>query len=362
MDFEIGSGGTDTEGGNFLELSDDQELLDDFSGVFDYDQDLPQNDSQQQVPQNNPGQTEIWNNKCVASIHSLQTIVNRFVALVEHFGVKAARYSAKKSALNYLIIFPWFRFDTRYRQTLKLNPAEGPTIGTVVDAINYFLSRESYSQPELNFLSAYYRDHGCPELSHCFTSIIELKLAFQQEFPENPALPPPPPLAPPPPPADLTDQMNRLQIRTVENENEIHRLDQNQQWIIGRINQISAPSSPASPASPEMNSKRRRTDSDQRGDRATYYRIRKADQKTKNRWYLPGGVFGLYSDGVGPLRPVGRCRLVVYSILPDTEEPHPDLAHPEKYARVVMVRPSFHPPPPLPLLFPHPDVMVMAGG
>jgi hypothetical protein len=78
------------------------------------------------------------------------------------------------------------------------------------------------------------------------------------------------------------------------------------------------------------------------GDRACFFPIRPADIPSKDEWCHPGGVFGLYSDGVGRLLPVEACfrkSIVVYSADPDTEEAHPDPSHPNLYVRVVMVNP-----------------------
>jgi hypothetical protein len=120
-------------------------------------------------------------------------------------------------------------------------------------------------------------------------------------------------------------------LDTNQNSSDIERLDQNQQIILNRLNSNAASSGIVSPS--ESYAKKRKTG----GDRAHYYLIRTADLKTKHLWCVPGGVFGLYADGVGPLRPVGRCGIVVFSKCPDIVEVHPDPDHPDLYVLAVMV-------------------------
>jgi hypothetical protein len=74
------------------------------------------------------------------------------------------------------------------------------------------------------------------------------------------------------------------------------------------------------------------------GDRACWFRIREADYPTSEKWCIPGGVFGMYVDGVGPLRSRRTyTQILVYSTAPDTLEEHPDPLRPDRYVRVVMV-------------------------
>ena len=90
------------------------------------------------------------------------------------------------------------------------------------------------------------------------------------------------------------------------------------------------------------------------GDRACWFKIRDADYPSRDEWCTPGSVFGLYADGVGPLRSKRDendiyILIVVYSTAPDTEEEHPNPKQPDRYARVVMVGSrSPHPSPPSP--------------
>lgn len=77
-------------------------------------------------------------------------------------------------------------------------------------------------------------------------------------------------------------------------------------------------------------------------DRANWVKIRPDDYPTKNEWCLPGRVFGLYGDGIGPLRskkiggPIWHD-VRVYSAKPDIIEAHKDPGNPDQYAPVVMV-------------------------
>ena len=79
------------------------------------------------------------------------------------------------------------------------------------------------------------------------------------------------------------------------------------------------------------------------GDRACWFPIRAADYPSREEWCTPGGVFGFYSDGVGPLRSKKEqeihnyVAIVVYSTDPDTVEEHPNPDQPDHYVRVVMV-------------------------
>jgi hypothetical protein len=76
------------------------------------------------------------------------------------------------------------------------------------------------------------------------------------------------------------------------------------------------------------------------GDRAGWLRIRDEDLPTREEWCIEGGVFGLYSDGVGRIVPQHirpRRSVVVYSTDPDTVEEHPDPTHPDNFVRIVLV-------------------------
>jgi hypothetical protein len=74
------------------------------------------------------------------------------------------------------------------------------------------------------------------------------------------------------------------------------------------------------------------------GDRARWLQIREADYPSREKWCTPGSVFGMYVDGVGPLRSRRTyTQILVYSTAPDTLEEHPDPLRPDRYVRVVMV-------------------------
>jgi hypothetical protein len=282
---------------------------------------------------------EQWNNNCAQALHLMSTIgIERTLAQVDHFTLtKDGRYYAKGLANKYLKIFPWFYSDLRYRQKLKQDEALGPTIGFVVSCINFFISQgPSFSIEQLNFLRDYYVTKSPrPEPATCFTSIVELYHAFQVRFAPLSRASAPDTLG------TLTTEMEQLRVQVDQNTHNIGELSHHHNLLLHHLNRISNASTASSATSPAASSleepPRKRKAGDQSGDRASYFRIRTADLKTKHLWCVPGGVFGLYADGVGPLRPVGHCGIVVFSTCPDVEEPHPDPDHPDLYVRVVMV-------------------------
>jgi hypothetical protein len=286
---------------------------------------------------------ERWNNDCAQAIHFMRTIIKTFahVAHVDDFTLESnGRYSAKSKAKKYLIIFPWCLNPTpqkKVRQTLKQDEALGPTIGVVVSCINFFISQgPSFSIEQLNFLRDYYVTKSPrPEPATCFTSIVELYHAFQVRFAPLSRASAPDTLG------TLTTEMEQLRVQVDQNTHNIGELSHHHNLLLHHLNRISNASTASSATSPAASSleepPRKRKAGDQSGDRASYFRIRTADLKTKHLWCVPGGVFGLYADGVGPLRPVGHCGIVVFSTCPDVEEPHPDPDHPDLYVRVVMV-------------------------
>jgi hypothetical protein len=221
---------------------------------------------------------------------------------LSHFTTDGNRYEIKASALPLFKIFPQFHAggdDLRFRQTLSGCP--GPTIEEVIEAANFFLERMGrFSDSEIRFLTSYYDNMEVPVLSTCLTAILAVYRAFQKEFRRHSAAESIPQII-----ARHTEELRELTQRVTTLEEEGPRLG---------------------------------------GDRACFYPIRPCDFKTRGEWCVPGGVFGLYSDGVGKLLPIKdaayRRSVVVYSTNPDTVEPHPDPANPESYARVVMV--SFH--------------------
>jgi hypothetical protein len=81
-------------------------------------------------------------------------------------------------------------------------------------------------------------------------------------------------------------------------------------------------------------------------DRAAWYRICDEYFPTRAKWCVPGGVFGWYAEGVGPLLPNHirpRRAVVVYSADPDTLEEHPDPGNPDHYVPIVLVHPPLPP-------------------
>lgn len=112
------------------------------------------------------------------------------------------------------------------------------------------------------------------------------------------------------------DRLDDHEQRIIDLEDQIHHL-QNEDYI-------------------EYEGKKRKKG----GDRAAWYRIRDEDYPTRAEWCVPGGVFGWYRDGIGPLLPNHlrpRRAAVVYSTAPDTLEEHPDPNEYDHYAPIVLV-------------------------
>jgi hypothetical protein len=101
-----------------------------------------------------------------------------------HFSVEQEqRYSIRNPGLGYLMVFPWFNYKNfRFRQTLKKDERQGPTIEQVIEAANYFLTRgwSDYKEEELEFLRDYYSTMKIPIASHCFTTIVEVYNDFRR--------------------------------------------------------------------------------------------------------------------------------------------------------------------------------------
>jgi hypothetical protein len=222
------------------------------------------------------------------------------------------RYEIKKSSLHFFQkYFPQFHAQStdpkeslRFRQTLS--SPNGPTIHDIIEAANFFLERlGKYSEDEIRFLINYYNEIGVSVLlSTCLTTILAVHIAFNNEFRFR-----------------SFSQTITMHGRAISNLNQrVTTLEQEQ----NRERQGAEQEEP------------------QKGkDRACYLKIRPCDLATRKKWCVPGGVFGLYSDGVGKLLPLKsgayRRSVYVYSVDPDILEAHPDPEHPELYVPVVMV-------------------------
>lgn len=205
-------------------------------------------------------------------------------------------------------IFPWFQYrilvheDDRFRETVK-NKEEIPRI---LEAMNFFWSRR-YSPQDLEKLGQVFLsvEEERDKKDNVFTRIIHVHRMFTMpDVSSSPV-------------ATSDDSLRNLTQR-------VDRLEE----FVG----IHDDSSPGL----------KRCRSSEGGDRACWYKIRDADYPSRNHWCYPGAVFGLYSDGVGKLRPHRNygpkmSSILVYSVSPDVTEQHPDPSHHDHYVRVVMV-------------------------
>jgi hypothetical protein len=246
---------------------------------------------------------------------SLAAIKNMFPTVISlnHFNVESStRYSVKNPALNLFKIFPWFHAGlAKFRQTLKTSLAQGPTIERVLEAINYFYQRrgEVYTEAEMGFLEEYYLTMKIPVPSLCLSTVIDVYLVFRdfRESKSNEKTVPEPVVT--------LDQFQGLERRV--------------QTLEG-IEQRTCASESQPPGAKK---------SRYGGDRACWYPIRRCDLDSRSEWCVPGGVFGLYADGVGRLLPIDACArrsIVVHSTDPDTVEAHPAPENPD-HVLVVMV-------------------------
>jgi hypothetical protein len=121
-----------------------------------------------------------------SAVQALQANLSRKITLdaftVEH---KQNRFIVKESALPSFKIFPWFRRPgpgTRFRQTLKKDPSQGPTIDQVIEAVNYFLERDGNKDisEEIEFLSSRYKSMETSATSHCLSAIVDLYREFKE--------------------------------------------------------------------------------------------------------------------------------------------------------------------------------------
>jgi hypothetical protein len=273
-----------------------------------------------------------WYLSLTKALHTLQKNVSTEVGPT-NFTVELSqnRFTVKHSSLSKLKIFPWFYDSTkgRFRETLKRESSQGLTIEHVIEAINYFLRKNGsdYTEAEIQFLRSYYETMEIPAPSACLTPIVALFREFDRfqrifspqlffpEFDHGAFLVS---VEPQSSPSDGigSDAVHKHAEQLVDLRNRVGRLESRAQV---------------------QQSKRPRRG----GDRACWFRIRDVDYPSRMEWCTPGGVFGLYSDGVGPLLPNHVCprrSVVVYSVNPDTVEAHPDPSHEDHYVRVVMVR------------------------
>jgi hypothetical protein len=253
------------------------------------------------IPIVNDNDWSLATHKALGMIKAISPVV----ITLDSFSVDAgSRYCVKGNFLCYLQIFPWFHaLLEKFRQTLKTCSSQGPTIERVLEAINYFYQRrgEDYTEAELQFLGDHFQRMKIPIPSVCLSTIIDVYMEFKRfrglhDRESADAVTP--------------DQFRQLEIRVGILE--------------GMVNSDSQPGT-----------KRGRG-----GDRACWYPIRPCDLESCSEWCVSGGVFGLYSDGVGRLLPIDavpvRRSIVVYSTDPDTVEAHPAPAKPN-HVLVVMV-------------------------
>jgi hypothetical protein len=241
----------------------------------------------------------------------------------------------KRDVIPYQI-FPWFQYQLirfkldRIRETLD----NQQKVDQIVEAMNYFWSR-NYDEMELLQLKQIYlqMENEREKKKNVVSRVLEVYRIFKlycDEIWESGKLSESivSPLSSPQHPTPHIDPLASLNERVTNLES-----------YVGINDQISP------------GSKRVRVG----GDRASWYPIRKADYSSRARWCTPGSVFGLYADGVGPLRSKKNSSLtwtqiVVYSTAPDTEEEHPNPKQPDRYVLIVMVGSrSPLPSPPLPL-------------
>jgi hypothetical protein len=248
------------------------------------------------------------------------------------------RFAVKDYLLSKLKIFPWFHCTLtqtqRFRQTLKKNKSEGLTIEDVIEAINYFLRKNGsdYTEVEIQFLRSYYETMEIPAPSACLTPIVTLFHEFcrfqansiQQVDQGVDTIDP------------QSSSTHDIDLKCTVQEHAAQLVD-----LKNRVGLLESMKGGQDLCETNMKLPRKKLCTREGGDRACWFRIRDVDYPSRMEWCTPGGVFGLYSDGVGPLLPNHVCprrSVVVYSVNPDTVEAHPDPSHEDHYVRVVMVR------------------------
>lgn len=93
---------------------------------------------------------------------------------------KQNRYTLRREALRYCLIFPWFHNQTsRFRQSLGKELRQGTTIRNVLEAMNYFFHL-SFTTNEIESLRQLYSEMTIPISSHCLTTIVEVYYLFRE--------------------------------------------------------------------------------------------------------------------------------------------------------------------------------------
>jgi hypothetical protein len=133
---------------------------------------------------------EEWQNSIDIAIDLLKHTYPTEVHLDAFTVEKTHRYSVKLSYLTLFRIFPWFyasKSSGKFRQTLKVDAAQGPSIEIVIESLNFFLKRAgSFTSDDYQFLEDYYRNKmEIPVASHCLTAIVEVAMAFRRALENN---------------------------------------------------------------------------------------------------------------------------------------------------------------------------------
>jgi hypothetical protein len=124
---------------------------------------------------------EEWDNAILLASDLLKQNLPHKISKNDFSCESTHRYGVKESSLPYFKIFPWFSVSgTRFRQSLKPEGRQCPTIDMVIDAVNYFLSKNGsdYMDEELAMLSSYYRSMDIPIASNCLSAIVAVYHEF----------------------------------------------------------------------------------------------------------------------------------------------------------------------------------------
>mmetsp|Transcript_25618 Transcript_25618/g.37847 ORF Transcript_25618/g.37847 Transcript_25618/m.37847 type:complete len:641 (+) Transcript_25618:97-2019(+) len=226
-------------------------------------------------------------------------------------GAKDKRYTVKKTYIKCFEIFPWFHLpsDTkRFRQ----NISQSGDMANIMQALKYFWT-EDFSDENFNDLNRCFRNiMKKGEKVKFLTSIRDARVVMVSCMSSN-----------------TTNQSLESVQEVVADHG--RRLDS----VEGRLNDIEDGASAF-----ENSSKRPRRG----GDRAQFMRVRPRCRENMQCWCTPGRVFGIYTDGIGPLLPSSTTfrrhqlsGVVVYSTCPDIIEDHVDPNISDDYVPVVMV-------------------------